>query len=595
MKRIIKLCLPLVLLISTLGYSILAAEELKTPTGSISVSQPTVQSGETVVYTLNDMDLSIPGEDYLGDFQIDFYTEYYSKNAELESITIPKVDSNSPYIQISLMGFDKDNGWNDFIEPFMIESGSGAVISREEIMEFVNGSNDGQLPARLKMYFTGSDYPTFSYQSKVNQMNFEQGVEFHYNFNEEYSEYSGVPGVLFFQGNVSYYLTGPNYSGINYVESKFNAVSYFDTSSLSVSISDNNIAESREFTMDLSLVNNSSNVTNVTAIYIDKTNIELVDNDLGWLEEDGYYILPITGRLLAEEILDFQSTFRIDESITTSFDIEVGTLYPNNPGYKTAKDTLPIIITPILDDEDEYTVEYDLAGGINPLITDTNEYTADDSITLTSEVPSLDGHTFIGWTLGNDTKYLTNETIRVEDIMDYATDNKFVFIAQYEEETQEETSYTVKYDLAGGSNTSIQDTNEYTENDTLTIASGIPTKEGYTFIGWTLGKDTHFLPREEVVLANIIEYSVEDELVFVAEYTKDNDGGPGEKEDEDNESESKPENPDKETNNKTPENNTNKEDNPNTLPNTGVGQVILLYASILILTGTLLTQLRTKK
>ena len=117
-----------------------------------------------------------------------------------------------------------------------------------------------------------------------------------------------------------------------------------------------------------------------------------------------------------------------------------------------------------------YTLTYDLAGGTlataNP-----SEYTIESAaITLTN--PTREGYTFAGWTgtgLSGATQTVT--------IANGSTGNRS-YVA-----TWTPITYTLTYDLAGGSVSTANPASYTIESAAITLTN--PTREGYTFAGWT--------------------------------------------------------------------------------------------------------------
>ena len=126
---------------------------------------------------------------------------------------------------------------------------------------------------------------------------------------------------------------------------------------------------------------------------------------------------------------------------------------------------------------DSYTITYDLAGGTLPEgATNPTGYTVEsDAITLIN--PTRKGYTFAGWT-GTD---ITAATQTVT-ILAGSTGNRSYTA------TWTADSYTITYDLAGGTlPEGATNLSGYTvESGAITLVN--PTKAGYTFAGWT-GKD----------------------------------------------------------------------------------------------------------
>ena len=112
-----------------------------------------------------------------------------------------------------------------------------------------------------------------------------------------------------------------------------------------------------------------------------------------------------------------------------------------------------------------YTISYDYDGGTaeNP-----ETYTADDEITLNN--PTKEGYTFAGWEEFGDPVGITYKIEKgtTGDIRLRATWTK--------------DEYTIEYDLDGGK-VEKENPATYTVDDEFTLNN--PTKDGYTFAGWT--------------------------------------------------------------------------------------------------------------
>ena len=118
-----------------------------------------------------------------------------------------------------------------------------------------------------------------------------------------------------------------------------------------------------------------------------------------------------------------------------------------------------------------YNISYDLNDGIllndNPI-----EYTIESS-TFTLNNPTKDGYTFIGWT-GTG---LTEETIDVT--IDQGSIENKSFTANFTPNT-----YTITYDVNGGDEL-YNNTQDVNYNSSFELK--VPTREGYTFMGWYNG------------------------------------------------------------------------------------------------------------
>ena len=130
-----------------------------------------------------------------------------------------------------------------------------------------------------------------------------------------------------------------------------------------------------------------------------------------------------------------------------------------------------------------YNITYDLDGGsvatANPTIYNIQ------TPTFTLNNPTKEGYTFTGWT-GTD---LTQPTTTVT-ITQGSTGNRN-YTANWIQ------NYTITYDLDGGSVTPANPTTYNIQTPTFTLNN--PTKEGYTFTGWTGSNGT--TPQTEVTIA----------------------------------------------------------------------------------------------
>ncbi|MBQ7597977.1 MAG: InlB B-repeat-containing protein [Clostridia bacterium] len=121
---------------------------------------------------------------------------------------------------------------------------------------------------------------------------------------------------------------------------------------------------------------------------------------------------------------------------------------------------------------DSYAITYELAGGTVNGENPTSYNIEDDDITLIN--PTREGYTFAGWTGSNGETAQETVTIETGSTGDRSYTAKWTPIG-----------YTISYDLKGGA---LADgvTNPKTYNiETPNITLNNPTREGYTFAGWT--------------------------------------------------------------------------------------------------------------
>lgn len=115
-----------------------------------------------------------------------------------------------------------------------------------------------------------------------------------------------------------------------------------------------------------------------------------------------------------------------------------------------------------------YDISYELNGGSASHLVNTYNI---ETETFTLPIPVKRGYKFLGWTDSNGTIPSTNVSIKKGSIGDKS------YTANWEIIT-----YNISYDLAGGTASSLTKTYNIESN---VIALPIPTRVGYTFVGWT--------------------------------------------------------------------------------------------------------------
>lgn len=122
-----------------------------------------------------------------------------------------------------------------------------------------------------------------------------------------------------------------------------------------------------------------------------------------------------------------------------------------------------------------YTVSYNANGGSGAPSSQTKWY--DETLTLSSTVPTKSGYTFLGWATSSSA---TSATYSAGG--SYTSNSAATLYAIWKK------TITITYNANGGSGApSSQSANVYnaTTSYTFTLSSTKPTRTGYTFLGWS--------------------------------------------------------------------------------------------------------------
>lgn len=157
--------------------------------------------------------------------------------------------------------------------------------------------------------------------------------------------------------------------------------------------------------------------------------------------------------------------------------IFAGKLWYKDEGYWPATKTATSAVEAKFDFGDwvstkqRYTIRYNANGGQNP--PNSQEKVKDTALTLTTDIPTRAGYIFLGWsTSANAAK----ETYHSGDL--YRNNAGATLYAVWKANT-----FTISYHANGGENAPGPQTKSY--GKALTLSSAVPTREGYTFAGWS--------------------------------------------------------------------------------------------------------------
>lgn len=120
-----------------------------------------------------------------------------------------------------------------------------------------------------------------------------------------------------------------------------------------------------------------------------------------------------------------------------------------------------------------YTVSYNANGGSGAPGSQTKTYGS--ALTLSSTKPTRTGHTFKNWNTasgGGGTSYNPGGS--------YTSNSAATLYAQWTANT-----YKITYNANGGSGAPAAQTYTYASSGTVNLSSTVPTKTGYTFLGWS--------------------------------------------------------------------------------------------------------------
>ena len=121
----------------------------------------------------------------------------------------------------------------------------------------------------------------------------------------------------------------------------------------------------------------------------------------------------------------------------------------------------------------KYTVSYNANGGSGAPASQTK--IAGRNLTLSSTIPTRSGYTFMGWGVSSSSTVASYAAGGV-----YSTDASTTLYAVW---SKIPSIYTISYNANGGSG--APSSQRKTENVPLTLSSTRPTRNGYTFLGWS--------------------------------------------------------------------------------------------------------------
>ena len=136
----------------------------------------------------------------------------------------------------------------------------------------------------------------------------------------------------------------------------------------------------------------------------------------------------------------------------------------------------------------KHTVHYDKnvpANSSSQTVTNMPEdqtKTFDEKLNLSTKIPKREGYNFVGWLLeyGTAIAVVSPGTAYERD----QNGGTYVLKAQWEP-----WKHTVHYDANGGDQSSVPNDQKKTYGQSMNVATKVPTRNEYKFLGWTTGKD----------------------------------------------------------------------------------------------------------
>ena len=133
-------------------------------------------------------------------------------------------------------------------------------------------------------------------------------------------------------------------------------------------------------------------------------------------------------------------------------------------------------VDPSVNNALEYTVTYNANGGDGAPTEQIKNHKTD--LTLSTKTPVKLGYTFVGW----DTSSRAT-TVKYQSGATYTADADMTLYAVWKA-----NEYTVTYNANGGKNAPAVQIKTHGIN--LDVSSGVPTRDGYNFLGWAMTSDS---------------------------------------------------------------------------------------------------------
>jgi len=125
-----------------------------------------------------------------------------------------------------------------------------------------------------------------------------------------------------------------------------------------------------------------------------------------------------------------------------------------------------------------YKIGYDANGGSEAPSEQTYTYSDSGTINLSTTIPTRAGYTFLGWSLSPSA---TSASYSAGQAWNRSNASNYTLYAIWRVNT-----YKITYNANGGSGAPGQQSYTYASSGTINLSTTIPTRAGYTFLGWSL-------------------------------------------------------------------------------------------------------------
>ena len=221
------------------------------------------------------------------------------------------------------------------------------------------------------------------------------------------------------------------------------------------------------------------------SISINRTNklkCEFLDNDGNVIERSLYdigSIIKIPDYKLSKKGYSFKGWGLINSTDIVDGDYEIQSNCIFEPKFE----------------KEVYAILYNLDGGINNIENPTSYFISDNSISIKS--PTKEGHIFKGWRVEG----LSSESL----YSDFSIEPNSVGDVSLTAIWEPDGDFDIVYDLQGGVNNILNPT-MYSVSDGIVNVLYEPTREGYTFVGWT--SDFNFTPKKNLSFSSSYKRTV---------------------------------------------------------------------------------------